>query len=230
MSIQDYHKELIINVARGLGDLNKKAVYVGGVVVSLYANDPAAPDVRPTDDVDITLEITSVGKLEALRQSLEEKGFRQSEQDDVICRFRYRGIKVDIMGIREVGWAPANAWFEPGFDHLQELDIDGISIKILSLPYFLASKIAAFHGRAKDPRTSHDWEDITYILDNRKELAEELLAAPEEVLEFLTGEFKNMLDDSSLTEAIQANLEYAIQSERFAMIEEKLNRVIKNQR
>jgi predicted nucleotidyltransferase len=91
MSIQDYHKETIAKVANALGDINNKVVYVGGSVVGLYVNDPAAPDVRPTDDVDITLEITSVGKLEALRQQLVAKGFGQSPEDNVICRFRYDG-------------------------------------------------------------------------------------------------------------------------------------------
>jgi hypothetical protein len=69
-------------------------------------------------------------------------------------------IKLDVMATRQVGWAPANPWFEPGFDHLQKIDIDELTIKILSLPYFLASKITAFRGRAKDPRTSHDLEDV----------------------------------------------------------------------
>lgn len=226
MSNQDYHKELIGKVAKALGDLNNEAVYVGGAVVSLYVNDPAAPDVRPTDDVDITLEITSVGKLEELRQQLTKKGFRQSPKDDVICRFRYDDILVDVMATRPVGWAPANPWFEPGFDHLQEIDIDGISIKILSLSFYLASKISAFRGRAKDPRTSHDLEDITYVLDNRTDLADEIIQAPKDVLDFLIEEFEQMLGDSTITEAIQANLEYSIQTERFAMIEGKLQKII----
>lgn len=229
MSNQDYHKELIGKVAKALGDLNNEAVYVGGAVVSLYVNDPAAPDVRPTDDVDVTLEITSVGKLEELRQQLTKKGFRQSPEDDVVCRFRYDDILVDVMATRQVGWAPANPWFEPGFEHLQKIDIDGIRIKILSLPYFLASKISAFRGRAKDPRTSHDLEDITYILDNKTDLVDEIVGAPEDVLNFLTDEFEEMLADSAITEAIQTNLEYGIQAERFAIIEEKLLQIIESQ-
>lgn len=226
MSIQDYHKELIAKVARALGDLNKEAVYVGGSVVSLYVDDPAAPDVRPTDDIDITLEITSLGKLETLRQQLAKKGFRQSSEDDVLCRFRYDEIKVDVMATRQVGWAPANPWFEPGFDHLQKIDIDGMPIRILSLPYFLASKITAFKGRGKDPRTSHDLEDVTYVLDNKIDLVDEVTNAPEDVLDFLANEFTQMLDNAKIKEAIRANLEYSIQAERFAMIEDKLQKII----
>ncbi len=59
---------VIRRIAQGLGSLNEKVVYVGGAVVSLYINDPAADDVRPTKDVDIFLQIASLGELEDLRQ------------------------------------------------------------------------------------------------------------------------------------------------------------------
>lgn len=48
-------------IAQALGELNEQVVYVGGAVVSLYVDDPAAEDVRPTKDVDISLEIASIG-------------------------------------------------------------------------------------------------------------------------------------------------------------------------
>ncbi len=71
-----------------MGDLNKEVVYVGGAVVSLYINDPAAEDVRPTKDIDISFEIASFSELEELRITLKSKGFYQTSEDDVICRFR----------------------------------------------------------------------------------------------------------------------------------------------
>jgi len=79
----------IKNIARALGELNDKVVYVGGAVVSLYVNDPGADDVRPTKDVDIGLEISSLSKLEELRKNLTAKGFIQTAEDDVMCRFHY---------------------------------------------------------------------------------------------------------------------------------------------
>ena len=57
-----------IKVATALGNLNEKVVYVGGTIVSLYIDDPAAEDVRPTKDVDFSLEIVSLGQLESLRE------------------------------------------------------------------------------------------------------------------------------------------------------------------
>lgn len=222
MSIRNEHIDLITEVVDGLGDLNKQVVYVGGAVVSLYVTDQAAPDVRPTDDVDIILEIASVGKLEALRKDLRKKGFTQSSDDEVLCRFRYNGIKIDVMATEEVGWAPANPWFKPGFEKLQTRTVNGFTIRILSLPYYLASKIVAFRSRAKDPRTSHDLEDVVYVLDNIGDITNQLLSAPDDVKTYLQKEFNEMLQDESVREAIMANLEYNIQTERFAMMEEKL--------
>ncbi|MBM3405482.1 MAG: nucleotidyl transferase AbiEii/AbiGii toxin family protein, partial [Bacteroidetes bacterium] len=64
----------IKTVALALGELNEKAVFVGGAVVSVYVNDPAADEARPTKDVDIALEIVTGGQLEKLRQELVHKG------------------------------------------------------------------------------------------------------------------------------------------------------------
>ncbi len=85
---------VIKKVASALGELNERVIFVGGAVVSLYSNDPAADDVRPTKDVDISLEIFSVGDLEKLRLDLIGKGFRQRMNDKVICRFFYDDVTV----------------------------------------------------------------------------------------------------------------------------------------
>lgn len=84
--------EIIKTVAKGLGELNEKVAFVGGATVSIYGDDPAAEDVRPTKDVDIVLEIASFSALEDLREELENKGFHQSYEDTVVCRFRYNDI------------------------------------------------------------------------------------------------------------------------------------------
>lgn len=96
----------IKKVASVLGDLNEQVIYVDGAVVSLYIDDPAAEDVRPTKDVDISLEIVTLGQLEYLRDLLFRKGFTQSHEDKIVCRFRLNDIKVDVMSTKSIGWAP----------------------------------------------------------------------------------------------------------------------------
>lgn len=69
--------------------------YAVGAMVSLYIDDTSAEDVRPTKDIDITMEIASLGELEKIREELIQKGFYQTSEDNVICRFRYEDIKVE---------------------------------------------------------------------------------------------------------------------------------------
>jgi hypothetical protein len=44
-----------------LGELRDAVVFVGGATVSLYA-DRQTTQIRPTDDVDVVVEISSRGK------------------------------------------------------------------------------------------------------------------------------------------------------------------------
>jgi len=206
-------------VAVALGGLNEKVVYVGGAMVSLYIDDPAADDVRPTKDIDITLEIAGIGELEELRLSLNEKGFTQSHEDDVMCRFRLDNIKVDVMSTKAVGWAPANPWFEAGFQQKINMQLDEIKIHILPLPYFLATKFTAFYDRgSSDPRTSHDFEDIVYLLNHTSNLQDQIVSAEEDVKAYLKECFVEILADDIRQEAVLANLYHENQSVRFEKI------------
>lgn len=215
--------ESLIEVAEALGNLNKRTVYVGGAVVSIYVNDPAAEDPRPTNDIDVAMEIATVGELEKVRQQLAEKGFYNDPQEKIMCRFTYENILVDVMSTQEVGWAPANPWFKDGFEHLEEILLnEQISIRIMPLAYFLASKFEAFHGRGKDPRTSHDFEDIIFVMDNRTDLVEQIVKAPKKVRNYLKAELEQLI---MLEEAVLGHLNPFIQQERFKLLKAKIDEV-----
>lgn len=206
-------------IAEALGELNKDVVYVGGAVVSLYIDDAAAEDVRPTKDIDISMEIASLGELEKIREELVKKGFYQTSEDNVVCRFRFEDVKVDVMATKAVGWAPANPWFEPGFQYIINFNVDEIEINCLSLPYFLATKFTAFYDRgAKDPRASHDFEDIVYLMNHTSDLAEQVLTAPDDVRNYLIECFSDVLSDGVKQEAILGNLFHEDQESRYQKI------------
>lgn len=221
------NKEAIKTIAHALGELNSEVVFVGGAVVSLYIDDTSADDVRPTKDIDISLKIASFSTLEKIRLLLIEKGFYQTSEDNVICRFRYDDIKVDVMSTQPVGWAPSNRWFEPGFEHLKTVLIDEYEIKILGLPYFLAAKFDAFYDRGfKDPRTSQDFEDIVYLLNYTSNLEKFILESNEEVQFFLKEAFSKILENPVLQEAIFGNLYFEDQTKRFNKIIVSLKNII----
>lgn len=221
------NRKVIKKIATALGELNAHVVYVGGAVVSLYVNDPAADDVRPTKDLDISMTIASLAELEKLREKLMQKGFKQTSDNNIVCRFNYEDVKVDVMSTRPIGWAPANEWFEPGFKFLQQAEVEEEKISILSLPYFLATKFSAYHNRGgSDPRTSHDFEDIIYILDNTTDLVEQMKKATGAVKEYLEREFSLLLRDEKMQEAIEGNLFHETRKQRLEIIIQKLKQII----
>jgi len=55
----DINIRMIIDVAKRLGDLRDKVVFVGGCATGLFITDPAIPEVRATQDVDVIVEVAS---------------------------------------------------------------------------------------------------------------------------------------------------------------------------
>jgi hypothetical protein len=53
-------------VAKALQELKEEIVFVGGAIISLYTDDPAADEIRPTQDVDVTLNIINLSHWEEM--------------------------------------------------------------------------------------------------------------------------------------------------------------------
>nr|WP_294922706.1 hypothetical protein [uncultured Flavobacterium sp.] len=221
---------IIQKVSNALGELNKEVIYVGGATVSLYINDKAAEDVRPTKDIDISVSVATINALEDIREKLESKGFLQSSELDVICRFKFEDILVDVMNTNPISWAPANYWFEKGFKNMEEIQVENCIIQIMPINYFLASKFTAHEDRGgDDPRFSKDIEDIGYILDNRTDW--EVILKNEKDNEVKNYIIKNLMlikQDSTFQEAILANLFYETREERFKIILDKIDFILNN--
>jgi hypothetical protein len=167
-------------VNHALGDLAASVVYIGGAVVSLYSSRPAS-DIRPTDDVDVLLEVASYDAYMKIDDTLRKKGFENDVESGVICRYRINGIIVDVMPIDEKVLGFTNSWYETGFAGRQQVEIDpGLTIYLFQPIHFLASKIEAFHSRGGgNGRMSTDFDDIVYLLNNREQICDEINASPE---------------------------------------------------
>jgi hypothetical protein len=85
-------------VASALAELNEKVVFVGGATVSLYATDSAAAESRPTDDIDVVVEVATYGEFSSqIEERLRQLGFMNDHESTVICRYKIHGLIVDIM-------------------------------------------------------------------------------------------------------------------------------------
>ena len=168
-------------VAKGLGDLRDRVVFVGGAIISIYADDPGADMPRPTSDIDLVIEVVGYRAYASLEQQLTELGFHHSPDDEITCRYRYHGIIVDIMPTEVPAMGPTNQWYLPGMAcSAPHVLPDGTTIRVLTVPYFLGTKFEAHRHRGGDMRTSKDFEDIVHLLDSRLHLVE-CRTAPDDV-------------------------------------------------
>lgn len=213
---------MLQTVARGLGDLRDEMVFVGGAVAELYADDPASSDIRPTQDVDCTIELSSYREHTELENELRTKGFaNDTSQGAPICRWIYQDIKVDVMPADENILGFNNQWYPGGVGNkISKTLPDGSEIFVFSPEYYLAAKFEAHNDRGgTDLRQSHDFEDIVYILDNCTSIIENIRNSDEEVKCYLKDECKKLLDNNGLSEGIECALPIGSDSDRVEIIE-----------
>lgn len=165
-------------VHNALGPLKNNVVFVGGATVSLYAEyENGIPEdlVRPTDDVDILIELWAYHEYASIEEQLRSMGFKNDIESRVICRYVIQGIIVDVMATGDGILGFGNRWYPEGFKKSMELPLDDQhSIRIFSAPYFIATKLEAFKSPTRkdhnDGRMSKDFEDIMFLFEHRKSI------------------------------------------------------------
>ena len=161
-----------------------------------------------------------------MEERLRSIGFSHDIESGVICRYKIQGIIVDIMPTNDPSIGFTNIWYPEGFEKAVDHEIDERSIiKILSAPYFIATKLEAHKARGKnDGRTSHDFEDIVYVLENRESIWEEMDNSDSSVKEYLRSEFQILLKNPNLFEWIDSHVERGSPPATY-MIMDKLKKV-----
>ena len=119
---------LLINsirtIAKGLEPLGEAFVFVGGSVVECYVTSNVAEQARLTDDIDVVLELAHYGKYAALQEKLIHAGFNPDRASKVICRYKYKGITVDIMPDDPGILGFSNRWYKDGIKQSIKYKID----------------------------------------------------------------------------------------------------------
>lgn len=196
-------------ICQALKGLEQEYVFVGGATVSLYATDQDLSDeVRPTDDVDVIVELATYAGYSDLDERLRSLKFTNDITSGVLCRYKYQGIIVDVMPTDPSAIGFSNRWYPNGFKSAINHQLDGETvIKIFTLPYFLASKWEAFKGRGKnDYRTSKDFEDLIFVMENCEDFPLQLKDAPNEIREWLKQEWEPLINTDSFEEGIYAHI------------------------
>lgn len=205
----DVNLAMVKRVAQFLRPLLQKVVFLGGAATGLLITDEAAPALRVTKDVDVIVEILSRTDYYKLEETLRSLGFTQSlEEDAPLCRWVIGDTKVDVMPTDEKILGFSNKWYSPAIKSASQISLEeGLKIRIVTAPCFLATKIEAFYGRGKgDYIASHDMEDIIAIIDGRIELIDEVRDSDAHLKKFLSEKFQSFLKKEAFLESLPGHL------------------------
>ncbi len=175
---------LLMSMAQAMGPLCEQVVFVGGCATGLLVDDADLMDVRPTEDVDAIVEVASLAAYHRLAAQLMGRGFKQTMADNTPpFRWFWNRMQLDLVPLDEKVLGFANPWYRVGYENALTAELtDGLRLRHLSAPHFLATKFEAFKDRGQnDVYLSHDLEDIMTVVEGRSTLVQEVLAAHEAV-------------------------------------------------
>ncbi len=193
-------------VAKALGDLRERLVFVGGCAVDLLLTDMAAAPSRVTYDVDLVAQVAALSGYHQLEEDFVRLGFKRDiSKDAPICRWRLGNLEVDLMPTDTNILGFANRWYPLAMQTARRIVLpSGTSIRLIAAPVFLATKFEAFADRGNgDLLGSHDLEDIVNVLDGRPEIVAEIAASPMELRRYLADRCSALLAMPNFMDALQ---------------------------
>ncbi|MDL2212797.1 nucleotidyl transferase AbiEii/AbiGii toxin family protein [Bacteroides sp. OttesenSCG-928-E20] len=219
-------------VAKGLKHLKDEVVFVGGSVAELYAERPELSDIRATQDVDCVIELSSYIELGDLEDELRKLKFAHDTSEGApVCRWIYNGIKVDVMPTHSNVMGFSNRWYPDGVRNKIKVELpDSTNIYILSPEYYLATKFEAHQSRGGDDlRTSHDFEDIIYVLDNNDNVVDLVKNCINiKLRQYLKKQCTQLINNANIIESIDCMLPIGSQEERIYYIYEIIKSISQN--
>ena len=222
------NKALLLAVCREIAPMLDRLVLVGGCATELLITDTTVNPVRPTQDVDMIVEVLSLGDYYQLEGQLRSFGFSQTEDDQgVICRWTKSALRLDLMPTDEKILGFSNRWYPLAATTAQQILIDELALNLITAPLFIATKLEAFYQRGNaDFLSSHDLEDLISVIDGHENIVEEVNSCPKEARTFLVDEFKKLIADSNFEDALQAHLPPDSASQaRFPLLRNKLESI-----
>ncbi len=229
-SVKLTNLRLLQFVATKLGNMRNEFVFLGGCTTGLFIDDPDFHDVRYTLDVDCIVDVISLGQYQKLEKKLSELGFKRSLTETVICRWFYDDVILDVMPTDEKILGFGNRWYKNAIKYAINYDIsDSLQIKIISAPYFLATKLEAFKTRGKmDFYASHDFEDIVSVMDGRMAITDEIARTDEILRDYLIESFIEINNSNAFRGALPGYfVQYGgLAEHRANMLENKIKNII----
>lgn len=222
----DPNIEMLELVAHGFGALVDDVVFLGGCAVGFLVTDPASPPPRETKDVDVIVEVVSHHDYHAFSKQLKDRGFKEDTSDGApMCRWVYQSLIVDVMPTEESILGFSNKWYTEAMHTAEPMQLsNGVHIRMVSAPYFIATKLDAFYGRGEnDYIASHDLEDLIAVLDGRATIVHEILESSLLLRMYLAEEFTKLLSNDDFLDALPGHVLADVASQtRVTLIQERM--------
>ena len=205
----DPNLQILQLAATTLGDLCDSLVFVGGCATGLLVTAVRAQAIRATQDVDVVVAVSSVQEYHAIEQKVAKCGFAHDTSAGApICRWIKQGLRLDLMPSESRILGFTNRWYPLAIETAGRVELGfGLSIRLVSPPVFLGTKLEAFHDRGRgDFLASHDLEDIITVVDGRAELIEEVRIASKELRGYIAAEIQSLLSKSDFLDALPGHL------------------------
>lgn len=215
----DPNLPLLQDAVRKLAPFLDEIVFVGGVTLGLLITDEAAAPIRGTTDVDVIAEILTYTDYIAFSERLREAHF--TEDQELTCRWHNGALTLDVLALSKEVLGFTNIWYKPALHHASSLTLpEGPSIRVITAPYFLATKMEAFRGRGKmDFQASHDLEDFVAVIEGRENIVNEIAESPRDVRDYLAQAAKGLLAESRFIDVLPG---FVLDDERVPIIEKRL--------
>ncbi len=219
---------LLAKVAQKLDPLGFKYAFVGGSIVEFLIDRPDLSPVRPTDDLDVIVEVMANRRYSDIEAILRQAGFQHDITTGApICRWRLDDLIVDVMPTEGALIGLNTTWFAEALETATVKEILGVRVPLISAVAFIATKLTAFADRGKgDYYGSHDLEDIIAVIDGRANIAEDIAAAPAALKNYVAAGIANLNGLSAFQEALPGHLPADSASQgRLPLLRQKLNRI-----
>jgi predicted nucleotidyltransferase len=182
---------------------------LGGSVTALLMTDPAAADIRPTKDIDVAVATDSLAETSRLDDELRALGFQHCKDPGApTCRWVIDDRIVDVIPVGSGPNAYDDHWSPAAIQHADQAQLaDGVLIRYVAAPYFLAIKLETFGDRGDgNYLDSPDIEVIIQVIDGRLKLIAEIRDSEPELRTHLASAFTALLNDEGFLESIPAHL------------------------
>jgi predicted nucleotidyltransferase len=187
--------------------------------LGLLITDEAAAPIRGTTDVDVIAEIVTYADYIAFSERLRQAHF--TEDAGLTCRWHNGALTLDVLALTKEVLGFTNIWYESALQHAYTITLPGgQTIRVITAPYFLATKMEAFRGRGRmDFQASHDLEDFVAVIEGRDTLLQEIAASPEDLRNYLAEAARTLLAESRFLDVLPG---FVLDAERVPVIQERI--------